>query len=69
MRVIAEEFDMNLENITDKDKLRDLGDSLELAQLALALEDELDVTVERNQVLQVKTVGDLIRLSEKLVTV
>lgn len=67
IEVVTEEFGLKPGAISESDNLRDLGDSMELSYLALALEDLLGVTVEQNQVLQVKTVGDLSRLAERLV--
>lgn len=65
--IVEEEFGLPAGGVAESDKIRDLGDSMELSYLALALEDALNVTVEQRDVLQVQTVGDLIALAERLV--
>lgn len=68
VNVLADEFGIAAASVKDSDKLRDLGDSMELAYLALALEDALAVTVEQRDILTLKTVADLVSLAEKLTT-
>jgi acyl carrier protein len=47
------------------DKLRDLGDSLELVELGLELERELGVNLDRDRMFQIGTLGELTHLIEE----
>ncbi|MFQ3610887.1 MAG: acyl carrier protein [Fimbriimonadales bacterium] len=68
-KVIVEQLDKRPEEITLETNLaEDLqADSLDLVELAMALEQEFDVTISEEEAEQVRTVADAVRLlSEKL---
>lgn len=56
-----------VENITEKTDLRgDLGlTSLELVDMAVAIEEEFNVTIPELTIVTGKTVGDILKLIEK----
>lgn len=55
------------DTVEDSDTLESFGgDSLALMELVLFLETELDVIIEDEQLANVSTVGDLIKLVEKI---
>ena len=58
--IIAEQLSVDPEEITpDTSFADDLGaDSLDLVEVVVALEDELDVTIEDEELQAIKTVGD-----------
>ena len=58
--IIAEQLSVDPEEITpDTSVADDLGaDSLDLVEVVVALEDELDVTIEDEELQTIKTVGD-----------
>ena len=58
--IIAEQLSVDPEEITlDTSFADDLGaDSLDLVEVVVALEDELDVTIEDEELQTIKTVGD-----------
>ena len=61
-----EQLDANENDITmDSVITDDLGaDSLDLVDLLMSVEDEFDVEVPDDDVLKIKTVGDLVRYIE-----
>lgn len=68
-KVIVEQLDKRPEEITLETNLaEDLqADSLDLVELAMALEQEFDVTISEEEAEQVRTVADAVRLlTEKL---
>lgn len=66
-KVICEYADINADSITEDTNMRtELGlNSLELVNLAVAIEDEFDVEIPDREALGIETVGDSIRLIEK----
>ena len=51
--------------LTEESNFKDLGiDSLDLVDLVFQMEEALDVQFEDEELLTIKTVGDLIRLVE-----
>ncbi len=61
--IIAEEFSVNAENINMDSLLEDdLGaDSIDLVELAVALEEEFDLAETEEEVLsEIKSVGDVV---------
>lgn len=51
--------------LTEESNFKDLGiDSLDLVDLVFQMEEALDVQFEDEELLRIKTVGDLIRLVE-----
>ena len=65
-RIFVEQLDANENDITmDSVITDDLGaDSLDLVDLLMSVEDEFDVKVPDDDVLKIKTVGDLVRYIE-----
>ena len=64
--LISEKIDCPVEDITIDTKFSDLGiDSLDLAELAMNLEDEFSITLEMTS--DIATVGDLVKKIETLV--
>lgn len=64
--LIAEKIDCLVSDITLETKFSDLGiDSLDLAELAMNLEDEFSITLEMTS--DIATVGDLVKKIESLV--
>ncbi len=63
-KVIVEQLDKRPEEITlDTNLAEDLqADSLDLVELAMALEQEFDVTITEEEAEQVRTVADAVRL-------
>lgn len=66
-KVICEYADIKADNITEETNMRtELGlNSLELVNLAVAIEDEFDVEIPDREALGIETVGDTIKLIEK----
>ncbi len=64
--LISEKIDCPVEEITSETKFADLGiDSLDLAELAMNLEDEYSITLEMTS--DIATVDDLVKKIETLV--
>ena len=64
--LISEKIDCPVEEITGETKFSDLGiDSLDLAELAMNLEDEYSITLEMTS--DIATVDDLVKKIEALV--
>ena len=65
-RIFVEQLDANENDITMYSVITDdLGaDSLDLVDLLMSVEDEFDVEVPDDDVLKIKTVGDLVRYIE-----
>ena len=66
-RIISEYTDLPTSEITEKTNIRtDLNlNSLELVNLAVAIEDEFEVEIPDREALGIETVGDAIALIEK----
>lgn len=65
--VICEYADVKPEELTEETDIRtDLGlNSLELVNMAVAIEDEFDVEIPDREALELETVGDAVALIEK----
>lgn len=64
-KVIAEKIGDKIE-ITLESNLKDLGlDSLDLVEIILDAEDRLEITFENEELLEFKTVGDVVKAAEK----
>lgn len=61
--ILADQLDIDEDDITmDSLILDDLGaDSLDVADIAMSLEDEFDVEVSDEALAKIKTVGDIVR--------
>jgi len=66
-KLLAEQLNISVDTITEKSKvIEDLGaDSLDVVEMLMILEDEFDVTVSDEESLQLKTVGDIVKLIDK----
>lgn len=65
--VIIDNLDIEEEKITmEANLINDLEiDSLELVDLTMNFEDELEITIEDNELEKIKTVKDVVELVEK----
>ena len=63
--LIAEQLNKKVEEITDdKEIVKDLGaDSLDVIEMLMSLEEEYNITVPEEDVVNIKTVGDIIILA------
>lgn len=66
-KIISEYTDLPMEEITEQTNIRtDLNlNSLELVNLAVAIEDEFDVEIPDREALGIETVGDTLALIQK----
>ena len=64
--LIAEQLNKKVEDVTDdKEIVKDLGaDSLDVIEMLMSLEEEYNITVPGEEVVNIKTVGDIIKLIE-----
>jgi acyl carrier protein len=64
--LISEQLDVKADDITEASNIQDdLGaDSLDVVDLVMALEDEFDIEIPEDQVKNIKTVGDIVKLIE-----
>lgn len=65
--LIVDHLGVRCSEVTEQaDLIADLGaDSLSLASLVAALESQLDITISSDRLLDIGTVGDLIRLLQE----
>ena len=66
-KLLAEQLNISADTITENSKvIEDLGaDSLDVVEMLMILEDEFNVTVSDEESLQLKTVGDIVKLIDK----
>lgn len=66
--ILAEQLGINKSKVTLESRIiEDLGaDSLDVVELLMTLEDETGKTIPDEQVTDIKTVGDLVTVLEKL---
>ena len=64
--ILADQLDVDEDDITmDTLIVEDLGaDSLDIADIAMSIEDEMDVEVTDEALGKIKTVGDVVRYLE-----
>ena len=67
-KMLGEQLDVDPATITaDTDIIKDLGaDSLDVVELLISLEDEFGVSIPEDDIVNVKTVGDIVAMLEKL---
>lgn len=67
-KVISEQLNIPQENIKpESDIIKDLGaDSLDVVEMLMTLEDTTGKTIPEEKVTDVKTVGDIVAMLEKL---
>lgn len=58
--IIAEQFSVDPESITEETAFKDLGDSMDLIELIMALEEEFDIEMDDEETDNIKTVGDAV---------
>lgn len=66
-KLLAEQLNISAEKITENSKvIDDLGaDSLDVVEMLMTLEDEFNVTVTDEESVNLKTVGDIVKLIDK----
>lgn len=66
-KIVADILEVELESVTeDASILDDLGaDSIAVMEIVMELEEELDVEVPTEDILELKTVGDIIEYISK----
>ena len=64
--LISQQLNKPVEEITeDKEIVKDLGaDSLDVVEMLMSLEEEFNITVPEEDAVNIKTVGDIIKLIE-----
>lgn len=64
--ILAEQLDAEEENITlETNLVEDLGaDSLDVVDLVMTLEDEFDMEIPDEDIVDVRTVGDIVKYLE-----
>ena len=62
-KILADKIDVS--QVKEDDKLTDLGmDSLDLAEVMLAIEEALNIEFTSNEILKLKTLRDVLNLIE-----
>lgn len=66
-QLIAEQLNKSIEEVTDeKEVVKDLGaDSLDVVEMLMSLEEEFGITVPEEDAVNIKTVGDIVKLIEE----
>ncbi|MBQ8197684.1 MAG: acyl carrier protein [Clostridia bacterium] len=64
--LISQQLNRPVDEVTDeKDIIKDLGaDSLDVVEMLMNLEEEFGITVPEEDAVNIKTVGDIIKLIE-----
>ncbi len=63
--IIADQLDMDIEDITSDSTFEDLGaDSLDVVDVIMTLEDEFDMEIPDEAIEGMKTVGELVKFVE-----
>lgn len=66
-RMMVEQFDLKLEDLTPDAQLESLGlDSLSVIEFMFNLEDELKIKLPDERV-EIKTIGDVVNLLDKII--
>lgn len=65
-QLIAQQLNKSIDEVTeDKEVVQDLGaDSLDVVEMLMSLEEEFKITVPEEDAVNIKTVGDIIKLIE-----
>ncbi len=66
-KLLGEQLSIDENKITEESRVvEDLGaDSLDVVELLMTLEDEFGITVEDEDAIKLKTIGDIISLIDK----
>lgn len=67
IELISKQLNRPADEITnDKEIVKDLGaDSLDVVEMLMSLEEEFNITVPEEDAVNIKTVGDIIKLIEE----
>ncbi len=67
IELIASQLDKPVDSITlDKEIVQDLGaDSLDVVEMLMSLEEEFNISVPEEDAVNIKTVGDIVKLIEE----
>ncbi len=67
IELISKQLNRPVEEITlDKEIVKDLGaDSLDVVEMLMSLEEEFEISVPEEDAVNIKTVGDIIKLIEQ----
>ncbi|MBE7083629.1 MAG: acyl carrier protein [Clostridiales bacterium] len=67
IELIAQQLNKSADEITvDKEIVKDLGaDSLDVVEMLMSLEEEFNITVPEEDAVNIKTVGDIVKLIEE----
>ena len=65
--LIAQQLNKAVEDVTeDKEIVKDLGaDSLDVVEMLMSLEEEFNITVPEEDAVNIKTVGDIVKLIDE----
>ena len=65
--LISKQLNRPADEITeDKEVVKDLGaDSLDVVEMLMALEEEFNITVPEEDAVNIKTVGDIVRIIDE----
>ncbi len=65
-QLIAEQLNKSIDEVTEeKEVVKDLGaDSLDVVEMLMGLEEEFSITVPEEDAVNIKTVGDIVKLIE-----
>ncbi len=66
-QIIAEQLNKPVEELTDdKEVVKDLGaDSLDVVELLMNIEEEFNITVPEDVAVNIKTIGDIVKIIEE----
>lgn len=56
--LIVEQFGVPADSVNEDTAFKDLGDSMDLIELIMALEEEFDLEIDDEETDKIKTVGD-----------
>lgn len=67
LQLIAEQFNMDVEDLNDDMSFEDdlNADSIELVELVMSIEDEFDLELDDEKLESLKTIGDVIDYIEE----
>ncbi len=65
--LISQQLNKPVEEITEeKEVVKDLGaDSLDVVEMLMSLEEEFNITVPEEEAVNIKTVGDIVKLLDE----
>ncbi|HBI63685.1 MAG TPA: acyl carrier protein [Clostridiales bacterium] len=64
--LLAEKFDVDVATLNENTSIKDdlQADSLDIVELMTDLEDEYNITIEDEEVMQMSTIGDVVKYIE-----